>query len=226
MEKEVERYRKPTRILHWVHGGAFVMLFLTGLILFVPALGFLAQDGWSRVLHRAAAILFVAAPLIYLPLNWKATFRGIKNAFTWSREDSGWLRAAPRYYFLGDEKSMPPQEHMNTGQKMWWLMTIVFGLVFFITGLIMAVLDTVFPVAVMQWMVFIHDIAFIVTGCMLLVHIYLSVVHPLMRPWRTGAWSSMARGKVSAEYARSHHARWYNQIPGTREKKTGDTGES
>ncbi|UCH42994.1 MAG: cytochrome b/b6 domain-containing protein [Dehalococcoidales bacterium] len=226
MEKEVERYRKPTRILHWVHGGAFVMLFLTGLILFVPALGVLAQDGWSRVLHRAAAILFVSAPLIYLPLNGKATLRGLKDAFTWSKEDLGWLKAAPRYYFLGDDKTMPPQAHMNTGQKMWWLMTIVFGLVFFITGLIMAVLDTVIPAAVMQWMVFIHDIAFIVTGCMLLVHIYLSVIHPLMRPLRTGAWSSMARGKVSAEYARSHHVKWYNQIPGTREKKTGETAES
>ena len=227
MEQEVERYRKPTRILHWVHGSAFVMLFLTGLILFVPALGILAQDSWSRVLHRVAAILFIAAPLIYVPLNWKATFRGIKNAFTWGREDIGWLRAAPRYYFLGDEGAMPPQEHMNTGQKMWWLMTIVFGVVFLITGLIMAVFEEVFPVGVLQWMVFIHDIAFIGTGCMFLVHIYLSVIHPLMRPLRTGAWSSMARGKVSAEYARSHHARWYGQIPQrTRKQKASDTRDS
>jgi len=32
-----------------------------------------------------------------------------------------------------------------------------------------------------------------------------------MRPLRTGAWSSMARGKVSAEYAKSHHAKWYEE---------------
>jgi len=217
MEQEVERYRKPTRILHWIHGGAFVVLFLTGLILFIPQLGILAQDSWTRVIHRIAAVLFVVVPLIYIPLNWKATLRGIKNAFTWGREDIGWLKAAPRYYFLCDEETMPPQPHMNTGQKMWWFMVIVFGLIFVITGLIMWAFKTVAPAALLQWMVFIHDVAFIATGCMLFVHIYLSVIHPLMRPTRTGAWSSMARGKVSVEYAKSHHGKWYEEITKAKE---------
>jgi len=212
METEIERYRKPTRILHWIHAGAFVALFLTGLILFVPPLGFLAQDSWTRVIHRVAAILFVVAPLIYIPLNWKATLRGIKDAFSWGGEDMGWMKAAPRYYFLSDEEAMPPQEHMNTGQKLWWLMVIVFGLIFAITGVIMWFAKTAAPIALLQWMVIIHDIAFITTGSMLFVHIYLSVVHPLMRPLRTGAWSSMARGKISVDYAKSHHAKWYDRV--------------
>lgn len=212
METEIERYRKPTRILHWIHAGAFVALFLTGLILFVPPLGFLAQDSWTRVIHRVAAILFVVAPLIYIPLNWKATLRGIKDAFSWGGEDIGWMKAAPLYYFLSDEEAMPPQEHMNTGQKLWWLMVIVFGVIFAITGVIMWFAKTAAPIALLQWMVIIHDIAFITTGSMLFVHIYLSVVHPLMRPLRTGAWSSMARGKISVDYAKSHHAKWYDRV--------------
>lgn len=212
METEIERYRKPTRILHWIHAGAFVALFLTGLILFVPPLGFLAQDSWTRVIHRVAAILFVVAPLIYIPLNWKAALRGIKGAFSWGGEDIGWMKAAPLYYFLSDEEAMPPQEHMNTGQKLWWLMVIVFGVIFAITGVIMWFAKTAAPVALLQWMVIIHDIAFITTGSMLFVHIYLSVVHPLMRPLRTGAWSSMARGKISVDYAKSHHAKWYDRV--------------
>ena len=104
MEQEVERYRKPTRILHWVNVGAFVLLFLTGLVLFIPQLGFLAQDSWTRLIHRIAAVLFVVAPLIYIPMNLEATLRGIKDAFSWGVEDIGWLKAAPRYYFLSDEK--------------------------------------------------------------------------------------------------------------------------
>ena len=47
MRQEVEKYRKPVRILHWVHTGAFCVLFLTGLVLFIPALGFLAEDSWT-----------------------------------------------------------------------------------------------------------------------------------------------------------------------------------
>ncbi|MFC2016969.1 formate dehydrogenase subunit gamma [Chloroflexota bacterium] len=218
MAQEVERYRKPTRILHWIHAGAFVVLFLTGLVLFVPGLSALAQDSWTRVLHRIAAVLFVVAPLIYIPMNWKTTLRGIKDAFTWGAEDIAWLKAAPRYYFLCDEEAMPPQEHMNAGQKMWWFMVLVFGLVFIITGLIMWAFKAVAPAALLQWMVFIHDVSFIATGAMFFVHIYMSVVHPLVRPLRTGSWGSMmGRGKISAEYAKSHYGKWYERIARTQE---------
>ena len=55
---EVEKYSKATRILHWVHSGAFVLLFLTGLVLFIPALGGLAQDSWTRIIHRIASVIF------------------------------------------------------------------------------------------------------------------------------------------------------------------------
>jgi len=216
MPQEVERYRKPTRILHWVNAGAFVLLFLTGLILFIPQLGFLAQDSWTRVIHRIAAVIFVIIPLWYLLTNWKASWKSIKEAFTWGAEDIGWLQAAPRYYFLGDEKGMPPQPHMNTGQKMWWLIVIVFGIIFVITGAIMWFAKTTAPAAVLQWMVFIHDIAFIVTGTMLLLHIYLGVFHPLM----ASAWDTMVRGKVSAEYAKSHHGKWYEEITKGKEVKS------
>lgn len=215
MEQEIERYRRPTRILHWLNTVSFVALFITGLVLFIPFLGPLAEDNWSRVLHRIASFLFVLVPLIYLLTNWKASWRGIKEAFVWGADDIGWLKAAPRYYFLADEKAMPPQGHMNTGQKMWWLMVIVLGLVFVITGFIMWAFKTTAPPVLLQWMVLVHDIAFIATGCMLFVHIYLSVIHPLMRPLRTGAWSSMARGKVSVEYAKSHHAKWYRKVSRT-----------
>jgi formate dehydrogenase subunit gamma len=101
---------------------------------------------------------------------------------------------------------------MNTGQKMWWLMVLVLGLVFVITGFIMWAFKETAPSTLLLWMVLVHDIVFIATGCMLFVHIYLSVVHPLMRPLRTGAWNSMARGKVSVDYAKSHHAKWYDRV--------------
>ncbi|TET66536.1 MAG: formate dehydrogenase subunit gamma [Dehalococcoidia bacterium] len=216
MQQEIQRYRKPTRILHWVHAGAFVLLFLTGLILFIPQLGILAQDSWTRVIHRIAAAVFIIAPLIYIPMNWKATKRGIKLAFSWGADDIGWLQAAPRYYFLGDEKAMPPQGHMNTGQKMWWFMVIVFGIIFVITGLVMWFAKGAAPAAVFQWMVFVHDIAFIVTGTMLFLHIYLGVFHPLM----ASAWDTMVRGKVSAEYAKAHHGKWYEEVTKGKEVKS------
>jgi formate dehydrogenase subunit gamma len=205
---QVEKYRKPIRILHWIHSGAFVLLFLTGLILFIPGLGFLAEDGYTRIIHRVGAAIFIIIPLIYLIINPAAVGRGLKKAFTWGSADMGWLKAAPGYYFLGKEGDMPPQDEMNTGQKLWWLMTIVFGIIFVITGLIMWFAKTTAAPGLLQWMTFIHDVAFIVAGSMFLLHIYLGVFHPMM----TEAWSSMISGKISEEYAKKHHAKWYAEV--------------
>jgi cytochrome b subunit of formate dehydrogenase len=36
---QVEKYRLAIRVLHWIHTSSFVLLFLTGLVLFI-ALGF------------------------------------------------------------------------------------------------------------------------------------------------------------------------------------------
>jgi formate dehydrogenase subunit gamma len=214
--QEVEKYCKAIRVLHWVITGAFVVLFLTGLVLFIPALGFLAEDSWTRLAHRIGAVIFIIAPIIYLILDPGSVGRGLKQAFTWGADDIGWLKAAPVYYFQGKEEGMPPQGAMNTGQKLWWFMVIVFGGLFVVTGLIMWFAKEAAPSSVLLWMVFVHDIAFIVTGSMLFLHIYLGVFHPLMKE----SWSAMTRGKISVEYARAHHRKWYEDTCQNKEEKT------
>ena len=212
---EVEKYNKAIRVLHWIHSGAFVLLFLTGLVLFIPALGFLAEDSWSRLIHRIAAAIFIIAPIIYLILDPKSAGRGLKQVVNWNADDVGWLQAAPRYYFMGDEKGMPPQGSMNTGQKMWWFIIVVFGIIFVITGIIMWFGKEAAPLSVLRWMVFIHDVSFIVSGAMFFLHLYLGVFHPLM----TESWKAMTTGKISAEYAKAHHGQWYEEVTRGKEEQ-------
>lgn len=214
MPKGIIKYTTGVRVLHWLNTAAFVFLFLTGLFLFIPQLGPLAAGGWTRAIHRVAAVFFVLIPLFFLFANWKPSWEKIKKAFEWGTDDLGWLKAAPGYYFLCDEKCMPPQDEMNTGQKLWWLITLVSWAGFAATGLVMWAFKTIAPAGLLQWMVLLHDIAFIVAVPMLFVHVYLGVFHPLMK----GAWDAMATGKVSAEYARSHHARWYDKVTGKSEE--------
>jgi formate dehydrogenase subunit gamma len=206
-EAVIEKYARATRILHQIHMVAFCVLFLTGLILFIPQLAFLAAGSWTRIIHRVAAVAFIMAPLIYLILKPKAAFQGIARAFVWGKKDLEWLKAAPRYYFLSDEQAMPPQGEMNTGQKLWWFIVVVFGAAFIVTGIVMLLLKNITPAPLFQWMVFFHDVSFIVSGAMLFVHIYLAVVHPMM----TEAWRSITKGVVSVEYAKSHHGLWYDE---------------
>ena len=65
-------------------------------------------------------------------------------------------------------------------------------------------------------MVFVHDVSFIVTGTMFFLHIYLGVFHPMM----TEAWNAMTSGKISAEYAKAHHGKWYTETEQGKKEKS------
>ncbi len=212
MQSEVARYSRPVRILHWTYAGVFLLLFLTGLIVFVPAFGPLASGGWTRLLHRVGAALFGLVPVTYLVIRPRDAWRAIKDAFVWGKEDIAWVKAMPRYYFLLDEKAMPPQDHLNTGQKLWWLMVILGEFMFILSGSLILVSKAMATKTLFEWSMVLHDITFVATGCMLMVHVYLSILHPLMRPLRDGPWSAMTRGWVSVEHARKHHAKWYERV--------------
>jgi cytochrome b subunit of formate dehydrogenase len=72
MQKEVERYGRTTRVLHWFIAASFMVLLLTGLILLLPApVAALARDSWTRVFHRLFAVVYIVAPLVYLIKNWR-----------------------------------------------------------------------------------------------------------------------------------------------------------
>jgi len=208
--KEVERYRKRAIAQHWWIVACSFMLAITGLFLFLSWFGPAAWWGYSRLFHRIAAVGFVAVPVLYALMNPKGTWHWVKEAFTWGKDDIGWLQAAPTYYFGSDIIPMPPQERSNTGQKLWMLVVILTGIIFVISGGLMWFGKGSLPAGVFQWAVFAHDVAFITAGSMLLVHIILGSVHPRF----SEALRSMFTGKVSEDYAKSHHGKWYDRISG------------
>lgn len=223
--ERVLKYGLGTRVLHWAHVLAFCALIITGVFLYFPALSFLAQGAVSRFVHRIAAVIFVLVPVFFLLGNWKGSWQSVKEAFTWGKDDLEWVAAAPRYYFLGDERSMPPQEHINSGQKLFFLILLISGLMFVITGIFMWFLKGVVSTGVFQWSVFAHDVFFIVLAAMFMVHLYLSVIHPLMRQ-HGGSFSAMWDGTITREYAKSHHGKWYERITRQRQKEQRPAGGS
>jgi formate dehydrogenase subunit gamma len=206
--RTVERFRKRTIWFHWVHTAAFLVLLVTGGILFFPGLGGPAAGGLTRSIHRIAAIFFIGAPLIYSILNPRMSLQFIKETLTWGVDDFDWISHAPDYYFGGDEASMPPQGYINTGQKIWQFIVLVTGALFIVSGFIMWFLKGTLSPGIFQWFVLVHDIAFILVFLMLLQHVYLGVIHPRM----TGSLRSMWDGKISVTYARNHYGKWYDEI--------------
>jgi formate dehydrogenase subunit gamma len=203
--KMVERYRMPTRILHWIHAGAFVILLITGLFVFFGG----PAGSVPRVVHHIFAGIFVVIPIIYLIVHPVATVNSIMEAFFWGKDDIEWVKAAIPYYLLGQEEKMIPQEHMNTGQKLFWLFVIVFGVILAVTGGLMWFCKGSSP-HIFRTSLFIHSLSTIIIGCFFLVHVYLSLLHPLM----AGIFWSMVKGTVTTEYAKSHHGKWYKKIAG------------
>jgi len=204
----VKRFSLQARVLHWTVAVLVILMGLTGLILFVPGWGIAGLAGWTRIIHRLSAYSFGVVLVLYLITYPKVSLAFVKEAFTWKKEDIGWLKAATDYYTGGDENKMPPQEHINPGQKLWQLITIVCGAIFFITGAIMAFAKGAVSPAVFQWSLLTHALAFIIGGSMLIVHAVLGALHPRM----SESLRSMITGKVSEEYAKSHYGKWYEEI--------------
>ena len=205
--RTVERFKKRTVWFHWIHTAAFLLLIVTGAILFVPGLGGAAAGGTTRIIHHIAAVLFIGGAIAYIPLNPKAAFHFVKDTLSWGKGDFEWMKHAPDYYFGGDEEKMPPQPHINTGQKMWQGIVLLTGVVFLVTGALMWFRRGDISEELFQWCMFLHALAFVIVFLMLLVHIYLGAIHPRM----TESLRSILDGRVSPTYAKHHYGKWYEE---------------
>jgi formate dehydrogenase subunit gamma len=204
----IPKYTTLERALHWVHTATFIPLAVTGFVLFAPFLQPVAQSAAGtqiRLIHRIAAVFFGGVPVLYAIVQPRRMIMNLREFLSFSKYDLLWLRGAIPYYVLGRHEDMPPQPRFNTGERLTAVVMIVGTIVFGITGLPMWFLKGIMSVGFFRFLVFFHDLMFIITFAMFMVHFYLAVVHPMM--WQSLV--SMRYGVVSESYAREHHAMWY-----------------
>jgi formate dehydrogenase subunit gamma len=204
----IPKYTTLERFLHWVHTAAFIPLALTGFVLFAPFLEPLAQSQAGiqiRLIHRIAAIFFGGVPVVYAIVQPRRMWMNLREFLSFSRYDLLWLKGAIPFYVFGRHEDMPPQPRFNTGERLTAVIMVLGTVVFGITGLAMWFLKGIMSAGLYQVMVLGHDLMFILTFAMFIVHFYLAVVHPMM--WQSLV--SMRYGVVSESYAREHHALWY-----------------
>ena len=218
--KEILMFGTGQRFVHWLHTASFAVLMLTGIMIYVPWFGnsIARGDGGHaiRLIHRVGAIGFMLVPICYFIFDPRGLFGSLKRIFTWNKDDVGWLKNAPAYYFFGDEEAMPPQDKFNTGQKLFYLAVVICMVGFIVTGLIMwfgkgtVINSFVVPTWVFQWSVFLHDLCMIAYAAFFLVHFVLAVAHPLMK----GALNGILFGWMPDKYVKHHHAKYYEEIKG------------
>lgn len=201
----VRRYRLPDMLLHWLVALGFVLALVSGYLIFFQGSSTLLDNAAGFILrlsHRVGAVLFVAAPLIYFIFSKKRF--GFITAFKYNKADLGWLKAAPKHYFVGGE--MPAQAKYNSGQKLYYLFAVVCGILLAISGF--AMWFDWFSGTTGLLMLIIHDISALAIGVFFFVHVYLCVFHPHERI----SFNAMVTGYMDKEYAKHNHELWYNEV--------------
>jgi formate dehydrogenase subunit gamma len=207
--RKIERFTPFERAAHWSNAIAFCVLAISGLVMafgkffMLPVIGGTLFGGLTWILktmHNFAGPLFAVSLTVmfftFLRDNWP------------QRGDLNWLLKGGGLFgrSTGEE---PPSNRFNAGEKLvFWGGVLLLGAVVVASGLVMDKLipGIVYDRATMQVAHMFHYASTILMMCMFAGHIYIGTIG--MR----GAYTAMRRGWVGEEWAKEHHAYWYEDI--------------
>jgi formate dehydrogenase subunit gamma len=196
------------RINHWITGGCFVLLVLSGLSMFDPMTSFLSGlfgGGQStRAIHPWIGVVLLISYLGLIIQFWRDNL--------WKREDLAWLAAAHRVV-ANQEEGVPEVARFNAGQKfVFWTMTLLVP-VLFITGIV--IWDVYFSpytsIEVQRVAVLIHSLAAAAAIIVWIIHVYAAL-------WVRGSIRAMTQGYVTPGWAWRHHRKWLRSLAATGSK--------
>jgi formate dehydrogenase subunit gamma len=200
----VDRYTGGARINHWITATSLVLLALSGLALFSPALYFLTDlfggGQWTRAIHPWLGVV--------LFFSFAGLFIRFFRANLWKSEDGTWM-ARLRDVLTAHDERLPEVGKYNAGQKaVFWLMSILI-IVLISSGLVMW--DQYFygytNIEQKRLAVLVHSMAAITIICVWIVHVYAAI-------WVRGTISAMTRGHVTGGWAWRHHRKWLRELVG------------
>ena len=199
---KVTRYSAAARTNHWVTAISLILLAISGLALFHPALfGLTALFGGgqnTRAIHPWLGVLLFFSFLGLFLRFWKQNL--------WERTDNVWLSRI-RDVVAGHEENLPEVGKYNAGQKMvFWSMSALI-VVLISSGVVIweQYFGPYFTVGQKRIAVLIHAVAAVAAICVWIVHVYAAI-------WVRGTISAMTRGQVTGGWAWRHHRRWLREI--------------
>ena len=210
-ERRIKRHSRQTR---WTHGITIVcclLLCVSGLFVFVPALSQAlgAQAVFTiRMSHRVIGAVFVLVPLISAIMAPKGVAHVFKNLFAkWNSDDKKWMLLFFPYLFMAKWIHMPDQYEVKSGQRFADGMLWVAGALMGITGLILVAGSTIVDLGTGYGVVlFLHDLGFLLIAVFGLAHIFLG--GGIFQPYRGTYKLMFGNGLVSEADALYHWGHW------------------
>ncbi|HEX3011995.1 MAG TPA: cytochrome b/b6 domain-containing protein [Syntrophomonadaceae bacterium] len=210
--KRVERFNFVARMTHWGHTVTFLLCLFTGLLLFCNGLDFLAPvfGGYNGagLVHRVAAVAMTLFIGVFIIFDFKGIISWVKDIFRFGMNDIKFIMIFP-LEFLGFPVKVPPQTRFNGGEKGNSIVTPTCVILLVLSGYSMWV-PALFAPGLVRVAYPVHDLAMIFSTCMVAMHSYLGSFHPGSGESFWGMW----KGTVRADWARHHHAVWYEETYG------------
>jgi formate dehydrogenase subunit gamma len=200
--EEIVRYTAGTRINHWIVAISFVLLALSGLALFHPALFWLTNlfggGPWTRILHPFIGCVMAAAFYLLCLKFWRDNHM--------QQRDWIWLRKINDV--VGNrEENLPEVGRYNAGQKLLFFTLVVCLIVLLLSGIVIwrVYFSEFFAIGVIRAAALLHAFFAFVLICSIIVHIYAGI-------WVKGSIRAMTRGVVTPGWAWKHHRAWFREV--------------
>jgi formate dehydrogenase subunit gamma len=199
---EIVRYEPATRINHWIVAISFVLLALSGLALFHPALFWLTNlfggGPWTRILHPFIGLVMLIA---FVFLGAKLWHENVMQPRDWQ-----WLRQI-KDVVNNREDALPEVGKYNAGQKLLFYTIVLCLIGLLLSGIVIwrAYFAFYFPIEVIRFASLLHAFCAFVLICAIIVHIYAAI-------WVKGSVKAMTRGTVSYGWAYKHHRSWFRDV--------------
>jgi formate dehydrogenase subunit gamma len=204
----IVRYATASRINHWITGGCFVLLVLSGLSMFHPMLFFLSGlfggGQWTRAAHPwFGVVLFLSYSGLIIQF-WRDEM--------WTRDDLAWVKAIDQV-LVNKEEGVPEVARFNAGQKLvFWAMALLVPVLFF-SGLVIweVYFFTYTTIEQQRIALLIHSLAAIAAILVWITHVYAGL-------WIRGSVHAMTQGWVTPGWAYRHHRKWFRRLVDTGSK--------
>ncbi len=194
-----------TRINHWITAGCFVLMTLSGLAMFHPALFFLSElfggGQWTRAIHPWIGIVLLLSYGGMIVQFWR------DNGWTWA--DIGWMGVIGRV-LVNKEEGVPEVGRFNAGQKfVFWAMALLVPVLFF-SGIMIweAYFSSYTTIEQQRIAVLIHGLAAVAAIMVWIIHVYAAI-------WVRGSVRAMTQGYVTPGWAWRHHRKWLRRLAAT-----------
>lgn len=183
---------------HWILAVSFFVLAVSGYAFLFHLEGVGAVFGGfngMRAVHNWVGVVFVVSMFVtifnYLPVSLRFT-----------SDDAAWFSRAGGYF--SKKTAVPPQDELNAGQKLYYLVVLATGAVISVTGFIIWLRPwDKGGILVSQLL---HNISFDLLVIAIPAHIYLAT---LANP---GTFRIMIYGTVPLSWAKKRHAKWVQKM--------------